>query len=301
MLVTLAIAPACGGDDDGQANGDSSTTTAASSTDETMPPGSTSTADPATTLNEGSTADPSSTADTTSGPADTTTTTETTGTPSDCDFEAVDGMIVIEAESLPIVEDWQIQTTEPGYYGDGYIVWAGASHNGDPTHGVMQVTIHVAEPGRYRLQWRNRIGMGSNTTEHNDSWFKLPDAADSYGLQMSGMGELRRYPRPRCEDADAMAAIEALPEVASAACVEGASADDWFKVYSSGADDWRWSTRTNDNDAHDVMMELAAPGDYTFMMAARGDWHLVDRIVIHQEGLDDAVVQDPAAVETACR
>lgn len=300
MLVPLAAAPACGGDDDGQADDDPSTTSVGGSTSETMPPGSTSTAGPATSLDEGSTTDPSSTSGSTSGPADTTT-TETTGAPSDCDYEAVDGMIVIEAESLPILEDWQIETTEPGYYVDGYIGWTRGSYNGDPTHGVMQVTIHVAAPGRYRLRWRNRIGMGTNTTEHNDSWAKFPDAADSYGLQLSGTNELRRYPRPRCEDADAMAAIEALPAVESAACVEGASVDDWFKVYSSGANDWSWSTRTNDNDAHDVMVEFAAPGDYTFMMAARGDWHLVDRIVIHQEGLDDALVEDPAAVETACR
>jgi hypothetical protein len=225
---------------------------------------------------------------------------DATGVSSRCDYEAVDGMIVIEAENLPITEDWAIQTAEPGYSGDGYIVWTRGSNNGDPTHGVLEVTIHVSEPGRYRLRWRNRIGMGTNTTEHNDTWAKFPDAAAYYGLQMAGADELRRYPRPTCEDADAMAAVEALPQVAAAECVEGSSLDDWFKVYSSGASDWSWSTRTNDNDAFDVMVELDSPGDYTFAMAARADWHLVDRIVIHQEGLDDAVVESLDVPETPC-
>lgn len=309
-LLLLAIVPSCGGDDTGQ-DGESEATAADASGSSGGPSTSASTTSSGTSADAGSTDGPGSTSDATTSPADGTTTAPggtttgddgtTTGVASDCDYETVDGMIVIEAENLPISEDWQIQTAEPGYSADGYIVWTGGSNNGDPTHGVMEVTIHVAEPGRYRLQWRNRIGMGTNTTEHNDTWVKFPDATDYYGLQSPGADELRRYPRPRCEDADAMAAIEALPQVAAATCVEGSSVDDWFKVYSSGASDWSWSTRTNDNNAFNVMVEFDAPGDYSFMMAARADWHLVDRIVIHEESLEDGTVQDLAAAETACR
>ncbi|MCX4245081.1 hypothetical protein [Paraliomyxa miuraensis] len=299
VLVLSTLALGCG-DDQGQTpEGSSGTTTGASAegtaTASTDPTGSSTTA-----VNDDSTS--TSSGDPT-GPADTTAadTTETTGTPSDCDYEVIDGRIVIEAEELPITEDWQIQTTEPDYYADGYIGWTRGSFNNDPTHGVIEVTIHVAEPGRYQLRWRNRIGMGANTTEHNDTWVRFPDATDFYGRQAAGANERRRYPRPLCEDADAMAAIEALPNVDEAACVQGSSVDGWLKVYSSGASDWSWSTRTNDNDAYDVMVEFGSPGDYVFALAARGDWHLIDRIVIHQEGLDDAIVQDPSAVPTTCR
>jgi len=299
----LALVIGCG-DDGGGGSGESGTSTSSSTSGSATDPAT----DPATGSVDSTDGGPSSATDpaSSSGSADEDSTGEsgqtsaTTGEPSRCDYETVDGRIVIEAEDLPILEDWEILTTEGGYYAEGYIGWTGASHNNDPTHGVMSVTILVAEPGRYRLRWRNRIGMGANTTEHNDTWVKFPDAADYYGLQSPGADELRRYPRPRCEDADAMAAVEALPQVMEADCVEGSSTDGWFKVYSSGASDWSWSTRTNDNDAFDVMVEFDDPGDYTFMMAARADWHLIDRIVIHEEGLDDGTVEEPAAEPTAC-
>lgn len=50
--------------------------------------------------------------------------------------------------------------------------------------------------------------MGSNTTEHNDTWARFPDAADAYGLKMQNDLEVRRYPHPVCDDAQFMASIE---------------------------------------------------------------------------------------------
>ena len=252
----------------------------------------------------GSSGDATSTGgqDTTSGPPGTGSDSgDSGGVVSRCDYEEVGGLIVMEAEHLPVGEDWQVMTDEAGYYVDGYIGWTGSAFNNDPTHGVTTVTIYVDQPGRYRLRWRNRIGMGTNTTEHNDTWVKFPDAADYYGVKFQGRDEQRVYPRPTCEDAAAMMAVEALPQVLSAGCVAGSSTDDWFKVYSSGASDWSWSTSTNDNDGHQVMVEFDQPGDYTFTIAARGDWHLIDRIVIHEASLDDMTVQDMANAETACR
>ncbi len=296
----LVLCVGCGDDTsgDGDDGATEATTSSGSATEVTSGPADSTGDGPMTTdlTASGSSSTSSDSADTGSSDGE----TQTTGVPSRCDYETVDGRIVIEAEDLPINEDWEILTTEGGYYADGYIGWTGTSHNNDPTHGVMEVTIYVAEPGRYGLRWRNRIGMGTNTTEHNDTWVKFPDAADYYGLQSPGADERRRYPRPVCEDAEAMAAIEALPQVMAVECVEGSSTDGWFKVYSSGANDWSWSTRTNDNDAFDVMVEFDQPGDYSFMMAARGDWHLIDRIVIHQEELDDGEVEDPGAQPTVC-
>jgi hypothetical protein len=294
-VVLLTLASGCGGDDvKVQTEDDTTAMDGSGASSDTLTSSSSS--------STSTTAGPDGTSSGTSSANDSTTSDDdTTGMRSECDYEVVDGMIVIEAENLPIHENWEVQDTHSGFYADGYIAWNGGSHFNDPTHGVMQVTVHVADPGRYRLRWRNRIGMGADATEHNDTWVRFPDAADFHGLQMSGSGELRRYPRPRCEDADAMAAIEALPQVEAVACVQGSSTDDWLKVYSSGATDWSWSCRTNDHDPFDVMVEFDAPGDYTFMMAARSDWHLIDRIVIHEEGLDDAIWQDPQAAETVCR
>lgn len=219
----------------------------------------------------------------------------TTPTP-ECDFEAVNGIVVIEAESLPLNEDWRTGT-------DGaitYIEWNGPSHNNDPTHGVMAVDVRISEPGRYQLQWYTQIGMGTNATEHNDSWVKFPDADDYYGLKGDAGAEVRRYWKPACEDQTFVSSILALPQVSEVTCAQGSTRDGWMKVYSSGAQDWRWSARTSDNDASNVMAEFATAGVYTFTMAARADFSRYDRIVLHQEDLSNAAVQDLSLAETAC-
>ncbi len=225
------------------------------------------------------------------------TTNNTNNVP--CDFEAVNGVIAFEAESLTLNEDWKTRTQAAGYEGAGYAVWEGSPFNNDPTHGVITVQIKIAEAGRYRFQWRSRIGMGTNTTEHNDAWVRFPDAADFYGLKGQPGAEIRRYPKPICNDAAAMAAITASVDVDVADCARGSSKDGWAKIYSSGATDWKWSTFTSDNDASRVMAEFDSPGVYTFELAARADFFLIDRMVIHKEDISDAVAQ--AAAETACQ
>ncbi|HJL17470.1 MAG TPA: hypothetical protein RMH99_17505 [Sandaracinaceae bacterium LLY-WYZ-13_1] len=221
------------------------------------------------------------------------------GTPA-CDFRAVDGIVVIEAESLPITEDWAT-----GSHGDAaggeYVEWTGSSHNNDTSNGRFEVSILVEEAGLYRLQVRNRVGMGDDATEHNDTWMQFPDAAAFYGIQGPSDAQDRVYPRPRCEDAGFISGIEAMDDVAEASCPEGTSRDGYFKVYSSGALDWKWSARTSDSDAHDIVVRFDAPGVYTYQLAARGSFHQLDRIVIHRIELEDSEVRDLALEETSCR
>ncbi|MBL4684213.1 MAG: hypothetical protein JKY37_06470 [Nannocystaceae bacterium] len=302
----------CSGDDAGGSGTDGSGTEGASSTSTA---GSVTSPTPMTTVPTTSAGVSSDDAPSdTMADADTTSLTDgategedsssdggTTGPLSNCDYETVDGMIVIEAESLPIVDEWVVSMAEPGFYGDGYIDWTGASSNGTPGNGEMTVTLYFGAPGRYRLQWRNRIGEGNNTTEHNDTWVSFPDVDGFFGRRDDDEDERRVYPRPLCEDADAMSAITDMDGVTTAGCPSGTSADGWFKVYSSGASDWSWSAFTSDNDAHEVVVEIAAAGDYTMMLSARADRHLLDRLVIHDVALDDAVVRAEENVETACR
>lgn len=219
---------------------------------------------------------------------------------SECDWRTVNDILVFEAESLPITQDWVVATDEAGYTGDGYIEWTGRSRNNDPSYGRIDVALQIDTPGRYRLQWRNRIGMGDNPTEHNDTWVRFPDAADYYGLKGQQGAEIRRYPKPICEDDTFTSSIIALDAVDEATCVEGSSRDGWLKVYSSGARDWKWSTRTSDNDASAIMVEFGAPGTYILNLAARGDHHLIDRVVLHEESIDDDTVRDLNLAETPC-
>lgn len=216
-----------------------------------------------------------------------------------CDFRAVDGIVVIEAESLPFTEDWSLGSDGEASGGE-YIEWTGSSHNNDTSFGRFAVSILVEEAGLYQLQVRNRVGRGEDPTEHNDTWMRFPDAAAFYGIQGSPDAEDRVYPRPQCEDPDFLAGVEAMPNVTEASCPNGTSRDGYFKVYSSGALDWKWSARTSDNDAHDVVVRFDEPGLYTYQLAARGDFHRLDRIVLHRIELERSTVRDLSLAETSC-
>ncbi len=243
----------------------------------------------------GGDAAPDSSADTGTPPADAVA---DTGSPTGCDFREESGIVVIEAESLPLVESWEVDDTEAGFTGTGYIRWTGSSFNNDPTHGVMMVSLCLDGADRYRLQWHNRIGIGTNTTEHNDTWVQFGGVTDYFGARGPTDGETRRYPRPICDDEAFMTTIRALPTVTEATCVAGSSTDGWLKVYSSGASDWRWSTNTSDSDAHQIVFEVDGAGVYTLMLAARAEAHLIDRIVIHDASLPDTMVRDLTLAET---
>lgn len=233
------------------------------------------------------------------GPDDAGTDPVDAGPPPPCDYRAVDGVVVIEAETLPYVEDWAAGTDGDASGGE-YIEWTATSNNNNTSNGRFEVAIEITEPGLYRLQVRNRVGMGTNATEHNDTWMQFPDAAAFYGIRGPSDAEERVYPRPLCEDADFVASILAMPNVAEADCPNGTSREGYFKVYSSGALDWRWSARTSDNDAHDIVIRFDSPGVYTYQLAARGNFHQLDRIVIHRVELENSAVQDLALAETAC-
>ena len=220
------------------------------------------------------------------------------GSPSDCYAVGSDGVLVLEGENLPLNDMWTVGSSEAGFTGTGYAYWSGESFNGQPGNGEMLVDLQLPEAGRYKFQWRARIGMGDDPTEHNDVWVKFPDAVDYYGMKDSP--ESRRYPKPQCEDADFIAGIEGLPETGEIRCAEGSTRDGWMKVYSSGARDWRWSTQTSDNDAHPIFFEVDAAGTYTLQMSARADWMLIDRIVVHLETVDDDTARDESRAETRC-
>lgn len=218
-----------------------------------------------------------------------------------CDYQVEGGLLVIEAEDLPLSDDWIVETAAGGFTGSGYIAWTGASQNNNPGQGLIAVDVYIPEAGRYRWRWRNRIGLGTNTTEHNDTWLRWPTlpVEDYYGMNDPG-NESRRYPRPTCEDAGLMQTIESDPAVVTATCPNGTSSDGWMKIYSSGASDWSWSTRTSDNDAHDIFIEVQEPGVVRLEISARGDFHLIDRMVLSAEGVENGVAQDTGAPPTPC-
>ena len=194
------------------------------------------------------------------------------------ELEEQNGLLVVEAENLSDLGNWRVESATAGFSGSAYIEWGQGNNFNTPGVGTISTTIRINNPGRYRFQWRSKVGEGNNATEENDSWLRFPDASSFYGQQ----GNSIVYPKG--------SGLSPTPE--------GAGADGWFKVYSSGTTNWTWSTRTSDNDPHDIYVEFDSPGIYTMEISARSQFHFIDRIVLSQASVSNPT--DLALAETFC-
>ncbi len=201
------------------------------------------------------------------------------GTPCSDVIEEKDGLVIIEAEDFDITGTaWQRKTEKTQYTGISYLEWLGNDFFGDPGNGVIEARIKITKTGKYRFQWRNRVGFGLNGTEHNDSWLKFPDvpAEDFYGEKGDGS---RTYPR----------GSGLTPNPA------GASGEGWFKIYANSID-WNFNASTGDNaDGRPVYVEFDTPGVYTLQISGRSKNHLIDRIVLHNDASNPTNVDNTAS------
>jgi len=190
------------------------------------------------------------------------------------------GLVVIEMESADnLPGSWEdinsySTTTSPnvnnptGAAGGNFIIWQAGQNLGNPGVGTITYQVEINNPGTYQFHWRNQVGLGTNTTEHNDTWLKI-DADNFYGSKNGGASIVCPNGAP-----------------ASNACTgsspNGSSSGGWFKIYSSGANNWSWSTNTSDNDAHQIFADFDTPGIYNIEISARSSSHAVDRMVLRE-------------------
>jgi len=185
----------------------------------------------------------------------------------DATYEDDNGLVTIEAENLDITGlDWNVKTAFANYTGTGYLSWDGNNNFNSPGNGLITTKIRINTPGQYRFRWRSRIGAGSNSTEHNDSWLRFPDASDFYAEKNGN----RVYPNGSGQTPNP----------------NGSSSDGWFKIYLSGSTNWTWSTQTSDNDAHQIYVEFDTAGIYTMEISGRSKDHLIDRITLSNNAND---------------
>jgi hypothetical protein len=95
--------------------------------------------------------------------------------------------LVFEVEDHALVSPWTIESSEGGYLGTGYIR-GGEDHFGKPGVGVLSFRIQIQNSGRYQLNWRNRVGFGTDKTEHNDSWARMTYVNGNRGNPSWGIG-----------------------------------------------------------------------------------------------------------------
>lgn len=87
-------------------------------------------------------------------------------------FLEVDGKIVIEAEHVPLTDEWMVERSEPGYSGEGYIRWM-PSWIGKISHqhqGILMYRLRISNPGRYRMALRSSHAGAPERDKWNDCW-----------------------------------------------------------------------------------------------------------------------------------
>ena len=88
-----------------------------------------------------------------------------------CAYVETGDAVIIEIESVATVEDWELETSFPGYTGKGYYVWRGPDYYGDPGHGILTYPISVTKSSDYQLNIRN--SHPTNPSLFNDVWVRL--------------------------------------------------------------------------------------------------------------------------------
>lgn len=88
-------------------------------------------------------------------------------------FEEKDGLIVIEAESIPMTSGWAVRTSTGGFAGPGYIQWEGGDDfNAPPNGALLEYKVWVNNPGSYQFRFRSRKD-GAASDAQNDTWVSV--------------------------------------------------------------------------------------------------------------------------------
>ena len=98
----------------------------------------------------------------------------------------VNGLLLIEAESQPLVPNWAL-TTPKGYLGSGVLEWTVADqHQGTPTVGIITFPIEITNGGTYRVSARSRREGTGGTDEHNDMFVRIDNGPWTKFFQRGG-------------------------------------------------------------------------------------------------------------------
>lgn len=205
-------------------------------------------------------------------------------TPRSCsvgDYLEIDGIVVIESEKDSLPAGWSIETDIEGYTGNGYMVWRGDDSFGNPGNGLVSYKVNIETPGTYRFNWRSRITIGDNFTEHNDNWVNIPDADDFFARKENG--EIV-YPHGSGKSPNP----------------EGSGSDGWFKAYMNTVGSWKWDANTSDNDPHQIYATFSTEGTYTVLVSGRSNGHGIDRMVLSHSAISDQQAQNTDLTESLC-
>ncbi|MEM9984598.1 MAG: hypothetical protein AAF804_05830 [Bacteroidota bacterium] len=184
-------------------------------------------------------------------------------------YQESGGLVIIELESAVSYGLWELESSRPGFTGEGYLHYNGTNYYNQPGNSLLKFEIAIEKAGKYRFQWHSLIAVGQSNTEHNDSWLRFRDASDFYG-EKEGQ---RVYPKGTGKSPNP----------------EGSSADGWLKIYQNSLNNWTWATRTSDRDPHDIYVEFDTAGVYTLEISGRSTGHAINRLALYHSDVSSTL------------
>jgi len=208
------------------------------------------------------------------------------------------GLVIVEAENgfNDTPGGWSLHNGDPSY------LEATTNHFGNTNGETVTHTITVNEPGVYRFHMKSDI-TGGNTTESNDSWFKIDNTSDVHffcvqGGALTGTAEfegiLGGASSPKTIYYPAGNAM-GRPDHGN----ENPGNSGFFKIYRSGGGGFKWSAQTIDNNGFPVYAYFPNTGTFDVAMSERSEGHKVDRFgLTHLDligtGVPQTILDGPA-------
>jgi len=188
------------------------------------------------------------------------------------------GLLTIEIESATLQSNWSEGTDGSITYYEG-----GNNHFSNQNGGTLNYAVEISTPGVYRFEWRSEIFDNNNTTEHNDSWLKLPNDDDVWFFGYKGSVSSEQQLIDLLEGSQSNIVFpKGSSRVSSSTSPEGAGSNGYFKIYRSGGGGWKWMAKTSDNDAHDIFVWFKNPGTYNLTVSERSQGHKIDKMALYK-------------------
>ena len=87
-------------------------------------------------------------------------------------FQEQNGLLVMQAETIPVVPQWTLDTAVAGFTGNGYIRWDGPNMFGTPGAGLTVFNFEIQNAGTYNLSIHN-YHDAPEPDQNNDCWIKM--------------------------------------------------------------------------------------------------------------------------------
>ena len=201
-------------------------------------------------------------------------------------FVEKDGLLVVEAESVPLNGGWFLVDD-----GSEVGIQSNTNHFNNLTGGQLTYKIRIQEPGIYRVIW-NSLFTGTNGGNKNDSWLKFANDNGVWFFGHKGDDPTEQQLKDLLQGSQNGIVFPAgSPRVTPETAPAGSGLGGFFKVFRSLGDseEYDWQANVNDEDPYLPYVWFEQAGDYEFIIGERSEGHRIDKIVLYRQDVYDLV------------